>query len=114
MDGAGQCWAIGPKWTHAAKIEYRKLLFCKRWALNSAVECHLHTVEVIGSNPIAPTILPFLRTAQPLASADFSARSPSQRTRGNPRPSRNSGGDPMSMNETRLPQPPSYGSTEYT
>ena len=27
------------------------------WALNSAVECHLHTVEVIGSNPIAPTIL---------------------------------------------------------
>ena len=25
-------------------------------ALNSAVECHLHTVEVIGSNPIAPTI----------------------------------------------------------
>ena len=28
------------------------------WALNSAVECHLHTVEVIGSNPIAPTIMP--------------------------------------------------------
>jgi len=28
----------------------------KHWALNSAVECHLHTVEVIGSNPIAPTI----------------------------------------------------------
>ena len=27
------------------------------WALNSAVECHLHTVEVIGSNPIAPTNL---------------------------------------------------------
>src|SRR3974390_2819893 len=26
-------------------------------ALNSAVECHLHTVEVIGSNPIAPTIV---------------------------------------------------------
>jgi hypothetical protein len=26
------------------------------WALNSAVECHPHTVEVIGSNPIAPTI----------------------------------------------------------
>src|ERR1700739_5129513 len=25
-------------------------------ALNSAVECHIHTVEVIGSNPIAPTI----------------------------------------------------------
>jgi hypothetical protein len=28
----------------------------QRRALNSAVECHLHTVEVIGSNPIAPTI----------------------------------------------------------
>ena len=25
------------------------------WALNSAVECHLHTVEVVGSNPTAPT-----------------------------------------------------------
>jgi hypothetical protein len=33
-----------------------KLLAGKAWALNSAVECHLHTVEVIGSNPIAPTI----------------------------------------------------------
>ena len=30
------------------------------WALNSAVECHLHTVEVIGSNPIAPTKHRFL------------------------------------------------------
>ena len=27
-------------------------------ALNSAVECHLHTVEVVGSNPTAPTINP--------------------------------------------------------
>src|ERR1017187_6318578 len=27
-------------------------------ALNSAVECHLHTVEVAGSNPAAPTINP--------------------------------------------------------
>src|ERR1039458_809205 len=27
------------------------------WALNSAVECHLHTVEVTGSNPVAPTII---------------------------------------------------------
>ena len=26
-----------------------------RRALNSAVECHLHTVEVAGSNPAAPT-----------------------------------------------------------
>jgi hypothetical protein len=25
------------------------------WALNSAVECHPHTVEVVGSNPTAPT-----------------------------------------------------------
>ena len=27
------------------------------WALNSAVECHPHTVEVVGSNPTAPTIV---------------------------------------------------------
>ena len=31
------------------------------WALNSAVECHLHTVEVAGSNPAAPTSLRLLR-----------------------------------------------------
>ena len=30
-------------------------------ALNSAVECHLHTVEVAGSNPAAPTSLRLLR-----------------------------------------------------
>ncbi len=28
----------------------------RRRAHNSAVECHLHTVEVVGSNPAAPTI----------------------------------------------------------
>jgi hypothetical protein len=36
-----------------------KLHFSKRIparAHNSAVECHLHTVEVVGSNPAAPTI----------------------------------------------------------
>ncbi len=26
-------------------------------AHNSAVECHLHTVEVVGSSPTAPTTL---------------------------------------------------------
>jgi hypothetical protein len=36
------------------------LLNCEGWALNSAVECHPHTVEVVGSNPTAPTILWFL------------------------------------------------------
>jgi hypothetical protein len=35
---------------------YNDELTASLWALNSAVECHLHTVEVIGSNPIAPTI----------------------------------------------------------
>jgi hypothetical protein len=35
---------------------YNDELTARTWALNSAVECHLHTVEVIGSNPIAPTI----------------------------------------------------------
>ncbi len=28
----------------------------QRWAINSVVECHLHTVEVTGSNPVSPTI----------------------------------------------------------
>jgi hypothetical protein len=35
---------------------YNDELTASSWALNSAVECHPHTVEVIGSNPIAPTI----------------------------------------------------------
>ncbi len=35
---------------------YNDELTALQWALNSAVECHPHTVEVIGSNPIAPTI----------------------------------------------------------
>ena len=35
---------------------YNDQLTAAQWALNSAVECHPHTVEVIGSNPIAPTI----------------------------------------------------------
>jgi hypothetical protein len=26
------------------------------WAVNSVGECHLHTVEVGGSNPLPPTI----------------------------------------------------------
>jgi hypothetical protein len=26
------------------------------WAINSAVECYLHKVEVTGSNPVSPTI----------------------------------------------------------
>ena len=38
------------------ELVYNDELTARKWALNSAVECHLHTVEVIGSNPIAPTI----------------------------------------------------------
>ena len=38
------------------ELVYNDELTAGKWALNSAVECHLHTVEVIGSNPIAPTI----------------------------------------------------------
>jgi hypothetical protein len=37
------------------ELVYNDELTATKWALNSAVECHLHTVEVIGSNPIAPT-----------------------------------------------------------
>ncbi len=43
-------------------------------ALNSAVECHLHTVEVIGSNPIAPTILLFISPKQRAARAHISSK----------------------------------------
>ena len=50
------------------------------WALNSAVECHLHTVEVIGSNPIAPTILEVPRCAR-----DFARRLPPPRCSGSRR-----------------------------
>jgi hypothetical protein len=39
------------------ELGYNDELTARKWALNSAVECHPHTVEVIGSNPIAPTIL---------------------------------------------------------
>ena len=40
--------------------------FCQPFqgALNSAVECHLHTVEVAGSNPAAPTIINNLQRIQ--------------------------------------------------
>ena len=34
---------------------YNDELTAETWALNSAVECHPHTVEVVGSNPTAPT-----------------------------------------------------------
>jgi hypothetical protein len=43
------------------ELVYNDELTACEWALNSAVECHLHTVEVIGSNPIAPTIVPLQR-----------------------------------------------------
>src|SRR5205085_4839541 len=45
------CHAIGSAIRFDKLPKYR--IF--KWALNSAVECHPHTVEVIGSNPIAPT-----------------------------------------------------------
>jgi hypothetical protein len=48
-----------PKRSHAVDGIVCNCLNRKRWALNSAVECHLHTVEVTGSNPVAPTIFIF-------------------------------------------------------
>lgn len=39
------------------ELVYNDEVTANLWALNSAVECHLHTVEVTGSNPVAPTIL---------------------------------------------------------
>ncbi len=44
-----------------ARVETRPLTFTasqrgrRDWAINSAVECHLHTVEVAGSSPASPT-----------------------------------------------------------
>src|ERR1035438_5806998 len=42
--------------TAAGELMYNDEVTANQWALNSAVECHLHTVEVTGSNPVAPTI----------------------------------------------------------
>src|SRR5271166_2399254 len=39
------------------ELGYNDKVTAISWALNSAVECHLHTVEVTGSNPVAPTIV---------------------------------------------------------
>jgi hypothetical protein len=35
------------------------------WAINSAVECYLHTVEVTGSNPVSPTTIHSTPTHHP-------------------------------------------------
>ena len=43
----------------ARELRYNDELTASQWALNSAVECHLHTVEVVGSNPTAPTIFSY-------------------------------------------------------
>ena len=31
------------------------IFYVPQWAINSAGECYLHTVEVTGSNPVSPT-----------------------------------------------------------
>ena len=49
--GAGSCLGREMERKSCAMID-----LATEWALNSAVECHLHTVEVVGSNPTAPTI----------------------------------------------------------
>ena len=40
---------------------YRQKEAISNWAYNSVVECHLHTVEVVGSNPTAPIIHPIIK-----------------------------------------------------
>jgi hypothetical protein len=55
---------------------YNNELTAATWALNSAVECHLHTVEVIGSNPIAPTI--FSTAYEPLSCSEFRVGRPNR------------------------------------
>jgi hypothetical protein len=49
------------------------LEYASKRALNSAVECHPHTVEVIGSNPIAPTIFSTIYPDSRSVSADASS-----------------------------------------
>ncbi len=39
----------------------------EKWAHNSAVECHPHTVEVVGSNPTAPTNFTFTVISVPFS-----------------------------------------------
>jgi hypothetical protein len=46
---------------------------CRPWAHNSAVECHLHTVEVVGSNPAVPTIFKLSRNRHLQAPSRISA-----------------------------------------
>ncbi len=47
--------AWGASASHAVDGNGCNCLNRNRWAHNSAVECHPHTVEVVGSNPTAPT-----------------------------------------------------------
>ena len=57
-----QWLAAKPRWCYSKPRDasLARLLLAvskaRQGALNSAVECHLHTVEVAGSNPAAPTI----------------------------------------------------------
>ena len=50
------------------ELVYTDGLTARKWALNSAVECHPHTVEVVGSNPTAPTIHHFADAMETAAS----------------------------------------------
>src|SRR5206468_3248231 len=54
--GNGNSFPFVPIRSHAVDYYGCNCLNRNEWALNSAVECHLHTVEVVGSNPTAPTI----------------------------------------------------------
>src|SRR5438045_1390339 len=63
-DCEAQCQATSPHrhYFELVKLSFGmlkrlRLILCPTFgALNSVVECHLHTVEVTGSNPVAPTI----------------------------------------------------------
>ena len=47
---------LGLPQTGLPQVTLCTAVYARQWALNSAVECHPHTVEVVGSNPTAPTI----------------------------------------------------------
>jgi hypothetical protein len=42
-------------WRAVGRVAARGIHKTGTWAINSVVECHLHTVEVSGSNPLSPT-----------------------------------------------------------
>src|SRR5262249_5862392 len=82
VEGSENAWPDSlPKFAHFRwnVLKTIRVFLALRRALNSAVYGHLHTVEVIGSNPIAPTnsiifnsLWPFCPAGDPITYTLFS------------------------------------------